>query len=243
MTVTAQVARSALGSTSPTLCATCRSENTAEAPFCQVCGTLLGSLACPKCNHTSQTDAHHCNACGHSFRESTDICESIGAAPPAARAYAGGVSPTVLIGFGAVLSLAAAAYPWYLFGGFEVGAAHRATLSQLLEAGWEGFPGIPLSLIVISAVTPTTVSAVRNLEAVRPAVAVLSGLITLLAGVWLGQGFGQMQGGATGAAEQATGAVLVTIGAIVVITAGLHLWSVQRTETARRAVASSTSPA
>ena len=216
MVTMAQVASFRIGPTSQKQCATCSSENPIEAPFCQVCGTLLGTVACPKCNHTSQSDAHHCTACGHSFRESVDISESVEAAAPAARAEAGGVSPTALIGFGAVLSLAAAAYPWYLFGTDGAAVAQQASLFGLLADGWAGSQAIPLIAIVIAAVTSSVLSSAR------PAVAVLSGAVTLLSAVWLANGL------AGDPAALTTGAVLVTIGAIIVMAGGLHMRSARR---------------
>ena len=219
MIAKAQVPRSVRGSTSPKLCAACRSENLADAPFCQGCGVLLGSLDCPKCDHTNQNYAHHCRACGHSFRECADICESV--APPAlaARASAGGLSPTTLIGFGAVLSLAAAVYPWYLFGAHGAALSQQASIFQLLAEGWAGFPGIPLMAIVVAAVTASAVSSIW------PPVAVVSGFVTLLSGVWLGTGPGGDPAALT------TGAVLAMVGAIVVMAGGLYVWNVQRTKT------------
>ena len=113
-----------------------------------------------------------------------------------------------------------------MFGGQGEG---EATLSQLLEAGWRWFPGTPLALIAVSAVTSTLVSMVRGWNQVRPAVAVGSGLVTLFAATWLGEGFARTESGTTAAGLPATGAVLATIGAIVVISVGL--WSYQRART------------
>ena len=113
-----------------------------------------------------------------------------------------------------------------MFGGQVEG---EATLSQLLEAGWRWFPGTPLALIAVSAVTSTLVSMVRGWNQVRPAVAVGSGLVTLFAATWLGEGFARTESGTTAAGLPATGAVLATIGAIVVISVGL--WSYQRART------------
>ena len=143
-----------------------------------------------------------------------------------------GPSPVVLIAFGAVLSLAAASYPWYLFG---VDRVQPTTLVQLLDAGWEGFPGTPLTMIAIAAVTSVTASLVRSLETIRAGVAVASGLVTLLAATWLSEGFARIQSDTADAAPPATGAVLATIGAIVMIAVGFYLWSFQRARTARRA--------
>ena len=153
------------------------------------------------------------------------VAAGVTPAPPEP-APSNGPPPVVLIGFGAILSLAAAAYPWYLFGD---PTATGSTLSEVLELGWRWFPGAPLTLIAASAVTSTLVSMVRGWNTARPAVAVGSGLVTLLAATWLGEGLARTELGTTGAGLPATGAVLATIGAIVVISVGL--WSFQRSRT------------
>ena len=214
-------------------CTHCNFDNVAGATVCQVCGTPLEGVACPRCRSLNPTDVHFCGFCGYTMQEAAP--EPVAASTPPVQAVApppspppppptnGGPSPVVLIGFGAILSLAAASYPWYLFGGQ---AAPGTTLSQLLEAGWRWFPGTPLAAIAVSAVTSTLVSMVRGWDGVRLAVAVGSGLVTLFAVTWLGEGFARMESDTTGAGLPATGAVLATIGAIVVITA--VLWSYQR---------------
>ena len=219
MSATQQLPRFGRAATSRKLCAACRWENLADARFCQGCGVLLGSLDCPKCGHTSQNDAHHCRACGHSFRECTDICESVAPQAPATRDYAGGLSPTALIGFGAVLSLAAAAYPWYVFGADGATLSQQASLFQLLAGGWVGFPGVPLVAIAVAALTSSAVCSIC------PPATVLSGFVALLSGAWLGTG------PVGDPAVLTTGAVLAMVGAIVVMAGGLYVWNGQRTET------------
>ena len=132
MTLIARLAGRVLGGESPARCLHCRFDNAPGATSCQVCGTVLGGTKCSKCDMVNPSDATVCGLCG--FRllrvelalvvERTDLVESVAPRPSPARAdsAAEGPSPAALIGFGAVLSLAAAAYPWYLFGGFEVGA-------------------------------------------------------------------------------------------------------------------------
>ena len=207
------------GATSRKLCATCHSENLAEAPFCQSCGMLLGGQDCPKCDQTNQSDAHHCRACGNSLREWADICESVAPRAPATRVYAGGLSPTALVGFGAVLSLAAVAYPWYVFGADGATASQQASLFQLLAEGWVVFPGVPLVAIVVASLTSSVVCSIC------PPVAALLGFVALLSGAWLGTG------PVGDPAMLTTGAVLAMVGAIVVMAGGLYVWNGQRTET------------
>ena len=207
------------GATSRKLCAACHSENLAEAPFCQSCGMMLGGVDCPQCDQTNQSDAQHCRACGNSLREWADISESVAPRAPATPAHAGELSPTALVGFGAVLSLAAVAYPWYVFGADGATLSQQASLFQLLAEGWVGFPGVPLMAIVVAALTSSAACSIC------PPVATLSGFVALLSGAWLGTG------PVGGPAVLTTGAVLAMVGAIVVMAGGLYVWHVQRTET------------
>ena len=210
-------------------CTHCNFDNVAGVTVCQVCGTPLGGVACPRCGSMNPTDFHFCGFCGFTLQESAPRAapapqQAIVPSPPPP-APNGGPSPAVLIGFGAILSLAAASYPWYLLGGQSEGAS---TLSELLESGWRGFPGTPLALIAISAITSTLVSMVPGWNRVRPGVAVGSGLVTLFSATWLWEGL-PTETGTTGAGLPATGAVLATIGAIIIIT--VALWSIQRART------------
>ncbi len=194
MVAMAQLATRVLGSTSSNRCAACSSENPAEATFCQVCGAIVGGETCRQCDAANPRNAHHCESCGHSLGQATEICESV--APPLAdRTPSATLSPTTIIGFGAVLSLAAA--------------------SSLLAVGWQVFPGIPLALIALAGIASAAVALVRSLKTVRPGIAVLAGLVALLGAIWLDGGFA----GTPITSEPAT---LATIGAIVVMTAGLH---------------------
>ena len=213
-------------------CTHCNFDNVAGVTVCQVCGTPLEGVACPRCGSLNPTDFSFCGFCGYTMQEAVPKpvappappVEAV--APPASPKPSNGPPPVVLIGFGAILSLAAAAYPWYLFGN---PTATGSTLSEVLELGWRWFPGAPLTLIAISAVTSTLVSMVRGWNTARPMVAVGSGLVTLLAATWLGEGLTRTEQGTADAGLPATGAVLATIGAIVVISVGL--WSFQRSRT------------
>lgn len=214
-------------------CTHCNFDNVAGVTVCQVCGTPLEGTACPRCGSLNPADFHFCGFCGYTMQEASPapapappfqaVIPPAPALAPPPTAPSNGPPPVVLIGFGAILSLAAAAYPWYLFGD---PTATGSTLSEVLELGWRWFPGAPLALIAISAVTSTLVSMVRGWNTARPAVAVGSGLVTLLAATWLGEGLTRTELGTTGGGLPATGAVLATIGAIVVISVGL--WSFQR---------------
>ena len=214
-------------------CTHCNFDNVAGVTVCQVCGTPLEGVPCPRCGSLNPPDFHFCGFCGYTMQGAAP--EPVAAPVPHVQAVApppppptpsAGPPPVVLIGFGAILSLAAASYPWYLFGSpTETGS----TLSELLALGWRWFPGAPLALIAVSAVTSTLVAMVRGWNTVRPAVAVGSGLVTLFSATWLGEGLTRTELGTTDAGLPATGAVLATIGAIVVISVGL--WSYQRART------------
>ena len=215
-------------------CDACRFENAPGMMFCQACGTVLGDSKCPQCGVVNPKDATVCGFCRCGIARTTsalpavrlDIHESVAPLPAAAHEEP---SPAALIGFGAFLSLTAAAYPWYLFGGFEAGPEQRVAIAQLLEMGWREFPGVPLTLIAIAAVISILVSVLKELGTVRAAVAVVSGLVTLLSAAWLSEGFERMQTAGSGPAVPVTGAILVAIGAIVVLVAGLYVWSYERT--------------
>lgn len=216
-------------------CDACHFENSPGMNFCQACGTVLGDSKCPKCGVVNPKDVVVCGFCRCSIASTAspmsaarlDIHESVAPLPPVPHEDP---PPAALIGFGAVLSLAAAAYPWYMLGGVEAVPEHQATIAQLLEAGWRGFPGVPLMLITIAAVASMMVSVLKELEAVRPAVVVVSGLVMLLSAAWLSKGFELMRTAGSAPAAPDTGAILVAIGAIVLLAVGLYLWSRPRTE-------------
>lgn len=218
-------------------CPHCKFNNLPNAEFCVTCGTHMESVACPRCDEIISVGSSNCVFCGFELHEATtsgtssggktDILES---RPPAPRtAGSQEPSPVALIGFGAIVSLAAAAYPWYLFGGDQ---AQPTTLSELLEIGWRGFPGTPLALIVMSALVSTTVSLAPSLASIRAPTAVLTGLVTLASASWLGEGIARLQSGAADATLPITGTVLQTIGAIVLIATGLWSAHVQRVRSA-----------
>ena len=211
-------------------CDACHFENAPGMTFCQACGTVLGDSKCPRCGVVNPKDATVCGFCRCSIARTVsptpavrlDIHESVAPLPPAPHEDP---PPAALIGFGAVLSLAAAAYPWYMLGGVELDAEQRATIAQLLEAGWRGFPGVPLTLIAIAAVTSIIVCVLRQLETVCPAVVVVSGLVMLLSAAWLSKGFELMRTARAAPAVPDTGVILVAIGAIVLLAVGLYLRS------------------
>ena len=213
-------------------CPHCDFDNLPGAEFCLSCGTRMDSVnvQCPRCDTVNSPDSPNCVSCGFELQADTtslgktDILESKQSAATAVGSE--GPSPVALIGFGAIISLAAAAYPWYLFGDDQ---AQAATLSELLEVGWRGFPGTPLALIVISAIVSVTASLVHGLSNIRAPTVVFAGLVTLLSATWLGEGLARLQSSSADSTLPITGALLQTIGAIVLITTGLWLWSTHST--------------
>ena len=143
--------------------------------------------------------------------------------------------PILLVGFGAILALASVAFPWYLFGDNE-GSAEQS-LSQILESGWEWFPGVPLALIAICTLSTTLiaivgdarVSFVRLTSRTRPAAAVALGIVTLFSATWLWLGYRSPESeNISTAVAPATGAMLAAVGAIVLIGTGLWMYQTLR---------------
>ena len=209
-------------------CAHCNFDNLPGVEFCNICGTPTERIKCPRCDTVNSLESTNCAFCGFELQMETTsggTIEVLESTPPAATTVGSrDPSPAALIGFGAIISLAASAYPWYLFGSDQ---GQPATLSELLEVGWRVFPGTPLVLIVISAIVSTTASLAHGLHSVRGPAAVFSGLVTLLSATWLGGGIARLQSGPADSALPITGATLQTIGAIVLIATGLWLWRMQ----------------
>ena len=120
--------------------------------------------------------------------------------------------------------MGSAAFPWYLIGASR--GPDEQSLAQILETGWEWFPGVPLVLIVVSAVLSTLIAMVSGPSRHRPLVAAALGLVTLFSAAWLWLGFESPQTWATeGGFTPAAGAMLATVGAIVLVST--LLWMVQ----------------
>ena len=208
-------------------CHQCNFDNLSGVESCVACGTRMKGVTCPRCDAANSMDSTICVSCGFELQAKTTSGRKRGSVleskPPAATALGTqDPSPVGLIGFGAIISGSAAAYPWYLFGDSQ---SQLATISELLEVGWRGFPGTPLALVVISAIVSTTTSLVLGLNKVRAPTVVFSGLVTLMSATWLGEGLARLQPGFVDSTLPITGAILQTIGAIVLITTGLWLWN------------------
>ena len=219
-------------------CSHCNFDNVAGVTICQVCNNSLEGVACERCGFENPAYYRFCGECGQSLVESPDsdgITEVVTAAPRPARRPAeasqstaqqlsSGPSPIALIGFGAILALGSIAFPWYLFGATQ--SSEGQSLSNILETGWQWFPGVPLILIAISTIMSTLAGVLNSLARVRPIVAVVAGMVTLIAATWLWQGYsGPADGSGSDALGPTTGAMLATIGAIVLVAAGLWMRS------------------
>ena len=237
-------------------CPHCNFDNLPGVEHCISCGTRMRSVQCPRCDAVNPVNSSSCLFCGFELqggRTSGGNAEVLESRPPARMASRDGdpspvaavvlesrppartasrdgdPSPVALVGFGAITALAAAAYPWYSFGGDQ---AQATTLSELFELGWRGFPGIPLALIVTAAIASTTAMLVPGLASIRAPTVVVSGLVTLVSASWLSEGIARFQSGSVDSTLPITGAMLQTIGAIVLIATGFWLGRTQATKNA-----------
>ena len=214
-------------------CPHCGFANVPGRSTCQLCGTQLPVVVCGRCNFINPSGYLYCGQCGQILTESTVPAQSprepavFTSVPPDRPSQNSSqvTSPLALIGFGAILALASAAYPWYFFGWYR--GPEDVTLTQILEKGWSWFPGIPLVLIIISTIISSFVALTGKGRNVTALIAVGSGLITLLAAAWLWQSYPQPLTGVTNNdIVQAAGPMLAVVGGIIIIATGL--WIYQR---------------
>ena len=233
-------------------CAHCSFDNVPGVTTCQVCANPLAGQACSRCGFHNPPDYRFCGGCGQSLEEAepepkrrvTETLRRV-APPPVQGAEPGPETkragrsepppPILLVGFGAILALASVAFPWYLFGDSE-GSAEQS-LAQILESGWEWFPGVPLALIAICTLSTTfiailgdaQVSVVRLSARTRPALAVALGIVTLFSATWLWLGYQSPESeNISTSVAPATGAMLAAVGAIVLIGTGLWMYQALR---------------
>jgi len=220
-------------------CRHCNFDNVAGMTVCQVCNNSLVGEPCERCGFENPPDYRFCGECGQSLlepqapapvtevatsavrstRRQADVESSIAGQQPSS-----GPPPIALIGFGAILALGSIAFPWYLFGATQ--ASEGQSLSNILETGWQWFPGVPLILIAVSTIASSLAGLLGSLARARPIVAVVAGMVTLIAATWLWQGYsGPTDGSELDALGPTTGAMLATVGAIVLVAAGLWMRS------------------
>ena len=214
-------------------CPRCDFDNLPGVEHCVSCGTRVESVKCPRCDGVNSLNSSSCVYCGFELqvgeRTGAGTAEVVEARSARTAVRNSDPSPVALVGFGAVTALAAAAYPWYLLGGDQ---SQATTLSELAEFGWRGFPGFPLALIVTAAIASTTVMLLPGLASTRAPTVVVSGLVTLVSASWLSEGITRLQSGSVDSTLPITGAMLQTIGAIVLIATGFWLGRTQATKSA-----------
>ena len=214
-------------------CPHCDFDNLPGVEHCISCGTRVESVKCPRCDGVNSLNSSSCVYCGFELqvgeRTGAGNAEVLESRAARTSVRSGDPSPVALVGFGAITALAAAAYPWYLLGGDQ---SQVTTLSELAEFGWRGFPGFPLALIVTAAIASTTVMLLPGLASTRAPTVVVSGLVTLVSASWLSEGITRLQSGSVDSTLPITGAMLQTIGAIVLIATGFWLGRTQATKSA-----------
>lgn len=201
-------------------CPYCKASNAPGETWCRVCGAWLQGQECPQCHHHNPPGYNFCGLCGRPLGP--------GLAPPDEAEDASdqvvvvtsrGVTPVLIIGFGAVLALASVAFPWYVLSQSE--GQDYPTLFQQLAEGWELFPGVPLVLIGVASIVSALLGIMAGRGKPRPVASVVTGIIGLISVAWLWQGLqAQVVGRAVGAVPVETGPMLAAIGAIIIVVGG-----------------------
>ena len=119
-----------------------------------------------------------------------------------------------VIGFGAILAVASAAYPWYFLGDQAEFEASRVSIFHQFTFGWDWFPGLPLVLIVLSVSLATFLSILAQHGKASPVPVIFLGLISLVSSLWLWQGLLLDR---PNPGELELSPMLATIGAIIVL--------------------------
>ena len=200
-------------------CEFCRFSNPPGTVYCQVCNARMPSVACALCKFENPPDNSYCGQCGQPMtRETGDQPE-----PPRGRVSEErtpeerSTSVVYLILFGAVLAAATVAFPWYLLGDDAAAESAAISVSDQIETGWSLFPGLPLVLVFASACFSTIIALLSHYRRVSPVIPMSSGLVGLMAAIWLWQGL-VMDTPRPGDIEFTP--MLATIGAIIALVGG-----------------------
>ena len=224
-------------------CDYCRSTYIPGEAICQVCEARLPGVQCLLCNFENPPDHLYCGGCGQALTidrmpeppavtsedapdDSSEqeiyvggsVSSKVSENQPKETTFDGTSVPVeYVIGFGAILAVASAAYPWYFLGDQAEFETIRVSIFHQFTSGWDWFPGLPLILIVLSSSLATFLSTLAQHGKASPVPAIFLGLISLISSLWLWQGL-LLDRPNPGELELAP--MLATIGAIIVLVGG-----------------------
>lgn len=193
-------------------CGFCRFNNPVGVEICQHCHSRLPWIACGRCYFHNPPDHQYCGRCGQPLTPSEEPEFHRGKLHESKA-----TSTLAVLGFGAVVALASAAYPWYLLGQQATGQSAPVTLSGQLASGWQWFPGLPLVLITISASLSTLLGILAHHGKSHPIPFLVLSLITLISATWLWQGLAT---GNPNPGDWVLTPMLATVGAIILLVGG-----------------------
>ena len=122
------------------------------------------------------------------------------------------MSPLAVVGLGATLAVASAAYPWYLLD--SPAAPPGVSIAQQLAFGWSWFPGLPLVVLAASTCLVTLLSLLAYHGRPYPVPCILASLLGLISALWLGEG---LVGGVARGGEGEMAPTLATVGTILAL--------------------------
>lgn len=193
-------------------CGFCGFNNPEGVHSCQHCHSRLPWVSCARCYFTNPPDNTYCGRCGQPLAQPAEPQPQTGKLQDRKA-----TSIVAVIGFGAVLVLASAAYPWYLLGQQATDEAAPATIFGQLAAGWQWFPGVPLVLITVSGSLSTFLSMLAHHGKAHPVPSLLLGLVTLISAIWLWQG---LITGNPNPGDWELTPIMATVGAIILVVGG-----------------------
>ncbi len=187
-------------------CYLCRADSQADATVCRVCGFWLGGVVCFWCSSVNPPGHRDCGYCGQVLPTADQARE----ARKGAQAVA--VSPLAVVGLGSTLAVASAAYPWYLLD--SLAALPGVSIAQQLAFGWSWFPGLPLVIVIASAMLATFLSLLAYHGRSYPVPCILASLLGLGSALWLWEG---LVGGVVWGGEGEMAPMLATVGTILAL--------------------------